>query len=217
MARTRKDASWNVKSAREGTIKHDHRAGKCVVGTWKERTQREKAYLKHRKNECPRTPSMVECIHDHQRDILQAEIDHKRARYKNSVAPIKGWGAKEVGAAAQKMLEAGRIPNCMESKTHQVDLLDIDLHLREDEVLFNLKDVARFIRYYTVSFLIFPRSGDIACSACDSYEAITCVPTLDYRGSYYESWEVKDNKRARTRDSLRKQVVTYNSRSVAGD
>lgn len=211
MSHTRKDLSWSVLAMKDGIIDHDHTKGTCVVGTWSERHKQQESRRAHRKS-CARYTYVVECLHDHKRSVFQRDLENARK--------ISRLASSE---KISEMLDSGYFPNCVEAKTHKVDLETFDMgFLPEERYLeWGHLDIWNDVntKRRKPERVIFGKRFDSSavCKQCDAFREITCMvnpkhPPGENRGCSYCNYPRKvELTKTRVRDSLRNEAKAYNS------
>lgn len=232
MSHTLKDLPYDVKARRDGRINHDHRTGVCVVGYYEDEYRQRKTRNAHRKV-CNRWTTTVECVHNGEREELQRKINHARAAdntyglsfIKHPDCNHETWeerlwcdeGYIQRGSVSDEiatMVEKGYLPNCDQVKTHTVIIEDIDLGLRPGE---SAPNTDWWYRRDAYKILVPQYDESRTCKTCDELQPITCF--IEPKDSSYAGWKgcpccsfdtVVESK-TRVRDSLRTQMLEYNT------
>lgn len=194
MSHTDKDLPYDVRAIRTGHINHNHATGECVVGTYSLDRDNRRLLNAHR-GTCARYDYNVVCVHNNERLIYQNKVKSARENQKSygyhhpdSYAPFYNPNNRSKSSEAMEtMLMAGYIPNCIQTKTHTIDIREIDLHLIPGEKVGTELVYVRGTSFYSRPWLT-PKirwveyNPSIPCDYCDTHPNITCHVVDDSQG-----------------------------------
>lgn len=230
MSHTDKTDPYWVQLLHEGYVEHDHSAGVCHIeelrGGDSRPSYKRNARRAHLLNDaCPANTTYL-CVHDAQRDELQRKLDDARHRqrgfysfYNLDARPPR----HQSSAAMREMIEAGYIPNCPESRTHEITVPIFARHayLRVASASKVMRDFYRMLPGESLECSILPAKGFLSrpCETCDELAAEypTCTYTLPATNSYWHyrchcySDDHSEPSSASVRDTLRNLTRAYNS------